>query len=207
MINMVMQNLQPQFNTNQPSTSQSSMGDMSDYGDSGTYGDEQQELLRLQLDVSDVLIDFEHRVLRGQHEVIDIKTSTKKWEQVSPDSPPILNELGVREVMARLIGSVSKIARLTYKTEEEIYKDMFYADMSLAELIAKRAHMWKMDIETAKSLKDSCIELIWNTVSASRNGFTAINMRSQYSKSDVTRTDSQNKEGKSFLGLSLGRGR
>lgn len=195
---MVIQNL-----PGQQGMQRSISDDMGDYGDSGTYGEEQQELLRLQIDVTDVLVDFEHRVLRGQQEVVDNKTSTKKWELISPESPPILNELGVREILARIIGQVSKASKLTYKTDEEIYKDLFYFDMSVTELIAKRASKWCMDIETAKALKDACVELVWNVVSSSRNGFTSINLRSQYSRSDVTRSDSQNKEGRSFLGIKL----
>lgn len=183
---------------------------MPDYGDesggSGTYGEEPDELLRLQIDVKDVLDDFEHRVLRGEQLVTDLKTSTRSWVVISPESQKVLNELGVRELMSRVIGSVSKVAKLTYKTEEEIYKDLFYFDMSITELIAKRANKWCMEIETAKSIKDSCVELVWNVISSSRNGFTAINLRSQYSRSDVTRSDNQSKEGgRSFLGIPLGK--
>lgn len=199
---------QQNYQGGQQGSSPSSSLDMGDIGggDSGTYGEEQQELLRLQIDVSDVLNDFEHRVLRGEQQVINMKTSEKSWEIISPESQKVLNELGVRELMARIIGNVSKAAKLTYKTDEEIYKDMFYFDMSITELIAKRAGKWEMDIETCKSIKDSCVELVWNVVSSSRNGFTAINMRSQYSRSDVTRMDSQQKgEGKSFLGIPLSR--
>jgi len=188
-------------NYSQPQYQPSSAGD---YEDSGTYGEPQQELLRLQIDVEDVLEDFEHRVLRGEKMTINEETSRKEWKIIAPESPRVLNELGVREIMARLIGSVSKVAKLTYKTDEEIYKDMFYVDMSLSELIAKRANKWDMDIETAKSIKDSCVELIWNVISSSRNGFTSINLRASYSRSDVIRTDATTKEGRSFLGIPLG---
>ena len=198
------------YQTNQPGQNNSPqqpqhrpMDDFEDEG--GTYGDPEKELLLQMIDTDALLLNFERRVLRGLHETTDFRTGERQWVAVSPNSPPVLNELGVRELLSRLIGIVSTSSKLTYRTEEEMYKDAFYADMSFSELIAKRANKWEMDIETAKAIKDACMELIWSILSSSRLGFTAINIRSTYSRSDVVRSDSQSKEGgKSFLGLPMG---
>lgn len=172
--------------------------------DSGTYGEGDKEYLKEQIDVNEQLEDFEHRVLRGEYKYVDADTGQGSWKKMAPDDDPLINERGIRELMARIIGRVTKIAKLTFKTDEEIYKDMFYFDMSITELIAKRSGVWQLDIETAKSIKDSAVELVWDTVACSRDGFTAINLRSQYSKQDITRTEGESGKQKSFLGIPIG---
>lgn len=172
----------------------------------GTYGEEEKEFLKIQLDVAAELKTFEQEVLRGLVEVTNPETGERTWDKIAPDEKPPMNELGVRELLGRLKGRVTKIAKLSSKTEEEIYKDMFYFDMSISELVAKRSDKWEMDMEIAKSIKDAAVELVWDVIASSRDGFTAINIRSQYSKSDITRTDSQPREGgKSFFGIPLGK--
>lgn len=173
-------------------------------GDSGVYDKGEQELLKVIIDVSDVLDDFEHRVLRGEIKLKNSRTGEEHWEPM-PGGIPIINELGIRELMSRIVGRVTKLARLTYKTDEEIYKDLFYFDMSIVELIAKRSDVWEMNMEVAKSIKDSAVELVWDTVSSSRDGFTSINLRSQYSRSDVSRVEPQEAKGRTFLGIRLGK--
>lgn len=169
-----------------------------------TYDKEEKELLRLQIDVSDLLEDFEHRVLRGQIRKVNEQSGKEEWVPISESQKPIINEFGIREVMGRLIGKITKAAKLTNKTDEEIYKDMFFFDMSITELFAKRSDFWEMDIETAKALKDAAVELVWDIAASARDGFTAINLRSQYQKSDVTRSDSSGSGQKSFLGIPIG---
>jgi hypothetical protein len=171
---------------------------------SPTYDSQEQEFLKVQIDVTNLLEDFEHRVLRGEYKSTDIKTAQTSWKPMVANGA-LMNELGVRELMSRLVGKVSVIARLTYKEDEEIYKDMFYFDMSISELVAKRAENWDLDVEVAKSIKDACIDLVWDVVASSRNGFTAINLKSQYQKSDITRTDatSGGSQNKTFLGVPI----
>lgn len=194
MAHPVQQQAQPQYDY-----------DMSD-NDTSTYGEADPELIRLQIDVDRELKKFEYEVLRGMIEMKDTRTGEIKYVPIAPGQKPPLNELGVRELLARIKGRVTTIAKLSYKKEDEIYKDMFYFDMSLTELIAKRSDIWELDMEIAKSIKDASIELVWDTLCSSREGFTAINLRSQYSRQDVSRSDITDKGGqRSFLGIPLGR--
>lgn len=174
----------------------SAFDDNSGYANSGTYDIQEQELLKEIIEVQKSLDIFEHRVLRGEMEIIDKKTSAKKWITLAG---PLVNELGVREIMAIMTSRITKNAKLTYKTTEEIYRDMFYANMSLAETFAKRAPSWELNIENAKSLMDSCIQMIWDTISMSAEGFLSINLRSSYTKSDVSRTEPPQAKSGGFL--------
>jgi len=172
--------------------------------DSSTYGEEQQELLLKQIDTKSVLDEFEHRVLRGEYQYIDVNTSEKKWKKYDENQVPIINEIGIREVLGRLMGYVNIITKLSWFSEEEIYKNLFYFDMSISELFGKRSSTWGLNIETAKSLKDACLELVQSTLFSARSGFSAISLRTQYSKSEVSRTDSSSsQQKKSFLGIPI----
>jgi len=164
-----------------------------------------QGMFKLQVDVSEELKTFENEILRGTVEKIDVETGKKAWVLIAPEEKPPVNELGVREIISRLKARVTKIAKLSCKTDEEIYKDMFYFDMSISELIAKRCDKWDMDIEIAKNIKDACIELVWDVLASSRDGFTAINLKSQYSRQEVSRIDNSEGQKRSFLGIPLGR--
>ena len=169
----------------------------------GVYEQNEEEFLKLVIDVNDVLENFEHRVLRGEIKKMRRETGEEYWEPM-PGSDQIVNELGVREIMSRVIGRVSKAAKLSYKEDEEIYKDMFYFDFSITELFAKRSDAWNLSLENAKSIKDSAVEVVWDILASSRNGFTAINVRSTYSRSDVSRTDqSQSGGNRTFLGIPI----
>jgi len=170
----------------------------------GNYEDEEKEFLKIILDVDDVLENFEHRVLRGEIKRVNMKTGEPFWEKLAGSAPPV-NEIGVREIMGRLLGKVSKAAKLTYMEDEECYKSLFYFDMSITEFFAKRCDRWEMDLETMKAIKDACIEMVQDIVFSSRSGFTAINLKSQYSRSDVTRSEGTSSEskGRSFLGIPL----
>lgn len=181
---------------------------MSDYDDSspqsnsGVYDSAEKDFLKELIDVNDVLDNFEHRVLRGEIQKLNPRTGVMYWEAM--EGFQFINELGVREIMGRMIGKISKIARLTFKTDEEIMRDMFFFDMSVTEFFAKRSDSWELAIESAKAVKDSCVDLAWDISAASRDGFFAINLRSSYSRSDVQRTDTSSGGGKrSFLGISL----
>ena len=175
------------------------------YQDSSTYEEDQREFMKELIDVKPLLDDFEHRVLRGEYLAIDAESGTKGYKRYDPNAKPIINEIGIREIMGRLLGFANQITRMSYYEDEEIYKNMFYFDMSLTELVSKRAGIWELDIETAKAIKDAAIEIVQSVMFCARNGFTAINVRTTYSKQDVTRTDaSEQKKGGSFLGIPLG---
>ena len=95
---------------------------------------------------------------------------------------PIINESGIREILGRLFGYCNVITKLSFYTDDEIYKSMFFFDMSLTELCAKRSDYWELDIEVAKSIKDAAIELVQSILFSARRGFTAINLRTQYTR-------------------------
>jgi len=175
-------------------------------GDTASYGEEEQDQLRFQLDVKPILLDFERRVLRGQYESIDRRTGERTWVRFDPNAKPIINEIGIREVLGRLFGYCNVSTKLSWYSESEIYKNLFYFDMSLTELCAKRADYWEMDIETCKMIKDSAIELVQSILFSARNGFTAVNLRTQYTRSDVSRSE-PNQAGKTFMGIPLSSGR
>jgi len=179
-----------------------------DYDDSNantqTYGESEDEFLKDVIDVEKTLKRFEMTVLRGMYEDTDVAKGSKVWKKFNATITPIINEQGIREILGRLRGYVNKETILTFYDDEEIYKNMFYFDMSLSELIAKRADYWELDMEAAKAIKDSCVELTQSTLFRARKGFTAINMRTQYSKQDISRSDDSNKSKKTFLGIPLG---
>lgn len=172
--------------------------------EAATYDKENNELLREVIDCKQVLEDFEYRVLRKKIKVFDTKTNTEGWVDVAKGAKPIINEIGISEIMARLIPIVNKEVKMSYKLDEEIYKDMFYFDMSFTEMIAKRSGLWELDIEAAKSIKDAAVELAWATLASSRDGFTAINLRSQYNRQDIRRSDEASGSQRTFMGLPIG---
>lgn len=171
-----------------------------------TYNTEAPDFLRELVSVDDVLENFEHRVLRGEIRQINYNTGRPFWNPIP--GTKLMNEIGVREIMSRVIGKVTKIARLTYKEDEEVYKDLFYFHMSIAEMFAKRLDHWEMSEEVAKSLMDACLELVWDIACSSRSGFFAINLRTQYSRSDISRSDTgsqQQSVKRGFLGGLFGK--
>lgn len=165
------------------------------------YSEEDESLMRLQLEVEQALHKFEMEVLRGMKEIIDVKNKKREWRPIAKDAPKLCNELGIREVLGRLRGRCTITAKLTFKTDEEVMKDMFYFHMSLIDLFTKRADDWDMEEEMVKPILDSCIELVQDIVFASRRGFTATNMRSQYTRSEVQSSQNQETGPKSILGL------
>lgn len=172
--------------------------------DSSTYGEQEQELIRVIIEVRKDLSNFEHTVLRGQYEHVDTTTGEKGWKRFDDKSKPIINEIGIREIMGRLMGYATPQTILSYFEEDEIYKNLFYFDMSLAELVAKRADYWEMDMETAKAIKDACVEFVQSILFRARKGFTSVNLRSTYQRSEVSRSDTHDSGKRSFLGIPLG---
>jgi hypothetical protein len=180
--------------------------DDGDYDGQGTYGEEEKEFLKQQLDVNSTLLEFEHKVLRGQYLKIDDTTGEKKWVLFDVNAIPIINEIGIREVMGRMLGYANVITKMSYFEDEEVYKNMFYFDMSITETFAKRCDVWELDAEVAKAIKDACVELIQSVLFSARDGFTAISMRTQYSRQDISRNDSASQQSKrTFLGIPVGK--
>lgn len=175
------------------------------FTNSGTYEEREKEFLKEVLDVNRTLLIFEQRVLRGRYRIVNEQNGKVEWKELVPEKK-IMNEQGVREIMAILAGKVTPEAKMTWKDDEEIYVEMWHTDNMLSELFAKRCSNWEMDIEVIKAIKEACVSLIWDTITSSRNGFTAINMRSQYMKQDVTRSDtSQQTKNGGFLSNLLGK--
>lgn len=164
---------------------------------------EDKNILQLQIDVEDALIKFEYEVLRGMYLRINTEEYKKEWTPIAHGMKPPCNEVGVREIMGRIRGRAHVIARLTYKKDAECYLDMFHFHMSLSEMFAKRSDDWDMDEETAKPILDAALEIVEDIVFCARNGFTAINLRSQYSESRTDRGVNDS-PGASFMGVKIG---
>jgi hypothetical protein len=179
-----------------------------DYG--GEYYNERgSDELKIQIEVEDLLEDFEFRGLRGLRKIKDEDTGKTSWKK-NDKVYPLLNEEGIRMIMSRLSARVTKAAKLSWKEDDEIYKDMFHFHMSFVELICKKADEWELDIESAKSILEDALSLVWDVVASSRKGFTAINLKSQYSKQDISRldkTDNNVTEKRNFLGIPVGKRR
>jgi hypothetical protein len=163
-------------------------------------------LLKLQLDTQQLLKEFEMKCLRGMIREWNLQKKRYEWVDPSPDGIKLINDLGIREVIGRLSGYVNLSTKLSYFTDEEIYKNMFYFDLSLTELIAKRSTLWELDIESAKAIKDACVELVMSIMFSARKGFFSINLKSQYSRQEVSRSDenADAKKKRSFMGIKLG---
>lgn len=161
------------------------------------FGSNQMEesVLIAQIEVKDLLDDFENRVLRGKLKRFNKNENSYEWYEVE-GSKKILNEIGIIEILALVSSKVTKAAKLSWKEEEEIQREMYYFSMSLNELLGKRADRWELDIEVAKLIKESAVSLVWDILASSRKGFTAINIRTQYSKQDLSRSDSSEKKEK-----------
>lgn len=172
--------------------------------DSGLYAQQEQELLRIIVSVKDAMDNFEHITLKGEYQVQDPIKGTI-WKQHKRDRP-IINEIGIAEIKAALSGIVNEKTPLSYISEEDFYKEMFYFDMSVSEMFGKRVDVWEMDPEMVKTIKDAMINLARTVLSMSKEGFTAINFKTTYQKHDIQRSDGQSsgEQGKSFFGIKVG---
>lgn len=160
-------------------------------------------ILKLQIDVEEAMQKFEMEVLRGLKVFVDYEKGEKKYVEIAPGTKPLCNNLGIKEILSRMRGRVTTIARLTYKTDEEIYKDMYQFHMSIVELFCKRCDVWEMDEELVKPIIDAAIELVQDIVFSARKGFTAINIRSSYQRSEVEKVGNDSTQPKSFLGIKI----
>ncbi len=175
------------------------------YDGGSTYSEADPEFIRLQIDVEKDLDRFTQEVLRGMVEVVNAEKGTKCWEKIAPNEKPPMNELGVRGLLILMKSAVTKISKLSCKTDDEIKQDMFYFHMTLVSHMYQNFGKWDMEFSDVEAIKEAALRLVWDVSASSRDGFTAINLRSQYSRQEVSRTDDSSKSGKSFLGIPMGR--
>jgi hypothetical protein len=174
-----------------------------EYYQPGTTPEASDSFLKLMVEVEDTIQKFEMEYLRRKRLKVDLKTRKKEWVPMAPGVNPICNELGIAEILGELRGKVTVIGRLTKKTDEEIMKDMFFFDRTLIDKIAKRADDWDLDEDLAKSLKEAIVSLVQDVVFSARGGFTAMNLRSSYHRSESSNTtmDGSDKAGGGLLGM------
>jgi hypothetical protein len=157
--------------------------------------------MKLLIEVENDLNKFEMETLRRKRLHIDLKNKTKKWVPMAEGVEPVCNELGISEILGMLRSRVTVIGRLTKKTEEQIASDMFQFHRAMIELFQLRADDWDLDEEMAKPLLESCIGLVEDIMYSCLNGFTAINVKSQYTRHENSNANQE--PSKSVLGLRL----
>lgn len=171
---------------------------------SGLYQESEKELLNIIVSVKDAMENFEHITLKGEYSEQDPNLGIV-WKK-HKGHRPIINDIGIAEIKAALSGIVNEKTPISYISEEDFYKEMFYFDMSVAEMFGKRCDVWDLDQEMAKTLKDAMINLARTVLSMSKEGFTAINFKTQYQKHDIQRNESanQNDSQKTIFGIKVG---
>jgi hypothetical protein len=176
-----------------------------DYGFQQTSNlQETNNFLEKMIDVEETIHKFEMEVLRRKRLSIDLKTKSKKWVPIAEGVKPICNELVISEILGLMRGRVTIIGRLTKKTDEEIYKDMFQFDRTLSEMIALRADEWELDEEMAKPLKEDCLSIVQDVIFSALNGFSAINVKSTYGRQEnVSTSGNEDTEVNKILGIRI----
>jgi hypothetical protein len=169
---------------------------------SGMSGQIDDSFLRLLIEVEQDLTKFEMETLRRKRLLIDLKTKTKKWVAIADGVAPVCNELGISEILGLLRSRATVIGRLTKKTEEQIASDMFQFHRALIELFQLRADDWDLDEEMAKPLLESCIGIIEDIMYSCLNGFTAINVKSQYTRHENASSNDGQPQ-KNILGMRI----
>jgi len=158
---------------------------------SNTNPDLSDSFLRLMIEIENDLNKFEMETLRRKRLHVDLKTKSKKWIAIAEGVNPVCNELGISEILGMMRSRATVIGRLTKKTEEQIAMDMFQFHRALIELFQLRADDWELDEEMAKPLLESCIGLIEDIMLSSLGGFTAINIKSQYTRHENATSDNE----------------
>jgi len=156
------------------------------------------------IDVDKELDRFTMEVLRGKVEII--KEGKKQWvDRVL--GKQFMNEQGVRGFLSILKGVVTKLSKLSNKTDDEIKTDMFYFDMRITSAMYENGDAWQISLADYELIKESCLRLAWDVSAASRDGFTAINLRSQYTRNESSRTDKSqpNSQPRKLFGINLTR--
>lgn len=158
--------------------------------------------LNLMIDVEETLSKFKMETLRREMLVVDVASKKKEWVPLGSGVKPVCNDLGIAEVMGMVRGRVTTFGRLTKKTDEEIMKDMFQFHRTLIETFSLRADDWELDEELIKPIQEACLSLVQDIIFSSRGGFTAMNIRSSYSRNESVST-SGNGEGKTIMGVKV----
>lgn len=158
--------------------------------------------LKTMIEVEETMQKFEMETLRRRRLKVDLKTRKKSWVAMAEGIGPVCNELGISEILGMLRGRATVIGRLTKKTDEEIMKDMFQFHRAMIELFSLRADDWDLDEELAKPLLETCIGLIQDIIFSSRGGFTAMNVRSSYSRHENT-SNSGPEPQRTIMGLKI----
>ena len=171
---------------------------------SGLYQEAEKELLKIIISTKELIDNFEHITLRGEYPEQDPNVGLV-WKKYD-NSRQIINEIGISEIKARLSGLVNEKTPISFISIEDYYKKMFYFDMSVSEMFGKRCDVWELDMEMAKSIKDAMIEIAETVLSMAKEGFTAINFKTQYQKHDIQRNEGQasQEQGKSIFGIKVG---
>jgi len=163
--------------------------------------DQSDTFLKLMIDVEQTLDKFKMETLRREMLVVDLESKKKTWKPIAKGVGPVCNDLGIAEIMGMVRSRVTTFGRLTKKTDEEIMKDMFQFHRTLIETFSLRADDWDLDEELIKPIQESCLSLVQDIIFSSRGGFTAMNIRSQYSRSENTSITQSGDEGKSIMGV------
>jgi hypothetical protein len=173
---------------------------------SGYYASGEQPsdiFLKVMIEVEETLQKFKMETLRRENLVVDLKTKSKRWVPIAEGVGPVCNDLGISEIMGMVRGRVTVIGRLTKKTDDQIMKDMFQFHRTIIETFSLRADEWELDEELIKPLQESCLSLVEDVVFSSKDGFTAMNVRSSYSRHENTTMNGDEKEKKNFLGIKV----
>jgi hypothetical protein len=156
--------------------------------------------LKLMIEVEQDLTKFEMETLRRKRLHVDLKTKAKQWLPIADGVNPVCNELGISEILGMMRSRATVIGRLTKKTDEQIAMDMFQFHRALIELFQLRADDWDLDEEMAKPLLEACIGIIEDIMLSSLGGFTAINIKSQYTRHENATADNDSNK-RNILGL------
>ena len=166
---------------------------------SGSQMDE--SFLKLMIEVEQDLTKFEMETLRRKRLNVDLKTKVKKWVAIAEGVEPVCNELGISEILGLLRSRATVIGRLTKKTEEQIASDMYQFHRALIEMFQLRADDWELEEEMAKPLLEACVGIIEDIMLSSLGGFTAINIKSQYTRHE--NANASQEPSKSILGIKI----
>ena len=158
--------------------------------------------LKIMIEVEDTLQKFKMETLRREILSVDTTTRIKKWVPIAPDVKPVCNDLGIAEIMGMVRSRVTVIGRLTKKTNDEIMKDMFQFHRTLIETFSLRADDWALDEELIKPIQEACVSLVEDVVFSSRDGFTAMNIRSTYSRHE-TATGNKEDDSRTIMGVKV----
>jgi len=170
---------------------------------SGREGGPSDTFLNLMIEVEETLNKFKMETLRREMLIVDVKERTKKWVSIAEGIKPVCNDLGIAEIMGMVRSRVTTFGRLTKKSEEQIMKDMFQFHRALIETFSLRADDWELDEEMIKPVQEECLALVQDIIFASKDGFTAMNIKSQYSRHENSNITQTGQEGKTILGMKV----